>query len=596
MEHLHFLLLVFTIFQTRLYLGMSKMGCLEGARADKEALLSFKFQVTVPQNALSGWTRNSSHCTWYGVSCSSKGSRVQSLHLSWLGLGGTLGPQLSNFTFLHTLNLSHNLFHGQIQLEFSRLQLLQQIDLKNNFINGTIPAILSTCHNLETLRLEENRFSGKLPPELGSLQKLKTLSVSINNLTGSIPRTFGNLSSLTSLNLARNQSLAEIPSELGCLRNLQYFQLSGNHLTGEIPSSVYNVSSLFFLSVTQNNLGGKLPNDIVQAPPNLRQLYLAQNSFEGIVPGSISNASGIEYLDLSMNRFHGPVPLFGNMKKLIWLNLGSNFLSSTTALNFQLIDYLTSCEIPKNIAKLKKLQSFSVFQNMLSGEIPDIFGNLTQPSDDQMDNNKLSGKIPNSLGFCQQIETLNLTSNRLNGSIPNEIFRVSSLTNLNLSHNKLWGPLPSEVGNLKQLQVVDVSDNQETMGSAVVIKKLQEADSDEMVRATVESQLAPVAFAIRWRVGSVPAHHGPCKKEVDAPTFPCMHYGKKAAPGPYPQRKHRGQVLGTANVTQEIMTRARVQSRQIACDGSVFHKHFPATYKPQFDVWVEEWKRLLLQL
>ncbi|KAK6255093.1 hypothetical protein SCA6_016398 [Theobroma cacao] len=127
-------------------------------------------------------------------------------------------------------------------------------------------------------------------------------------------------------------------------RVLRKFQLSGNHLTGEIPSSVYNVSSLVFLSVTQNNLGGKLPNDIVQAPPNLRQLYFTQNSFEGIVPGSISNASGIEYLDLSMNRFHGPVPLFGNMKKLIWLNLGSNFLSSTTALNFQLIDYLTSCK------------------------------------------------------------------------------------------------------------------------------------------------------------------------------------------------------------------------------------------------------------
>ncbi|WRX19947.1 Serine-threonine/tyrosine-protein kinase [Theobroma cacao] len=475
MEHLHFLLLVFTIFQTRLYLGTSKMGGLEGARADKEALLSFKFQVTVPQNALSGWTRNSSHCTWYGVSCSSKGSRVQSLHLSRLGLGGTLGPQLSNFTFLHTLNLSHNLFHGQIQLEFSRLQLLQQIDLKNNFINGTIPAILSTGHNLETLRLEENRFSGKLPPELGSLQKLKTLYVSINNLTGSIPRTFGNLSSLTSLNLARNQSLAEIPSELGYLRNLQYFQLSGNHLTGEIPSSVYNVSSLVFLSVTQNNLGGKLPNDIVQAPPNLRQLYLAQNSFEGIVPGSISNASGIEYLDLSMNRFHGP--LVGEFPSSV-ANLSSNLQHFCIANNlltgnfpqgFDKFHNLISLsieqnaftgEIPKNIAKLKKLQSFSVFQNMLSGEIPDIFGNLTQPSDDQMDNNKLSGKIPNSLGFCQQVETLNLASNRLNGSIPNEIVRVSSLTNLNLSHNKLWGPLPSEVGSLKQLQVVDVSDNQ----------------------------------------------------------------------------------------------------------------------------------------
>ncbi|XWS09054.1 hypothetical protein CRYUN_Cryun40dG0052900 [Craigia yunnanensis] len=521
MEYVQFLLLLFSLFQIHLYSGMCQMADLD-SRTDKEALLSFKLQVSDPQNALSGWTQNSSHCNWYGVSCSSNGFRVKSLQLGRLGLVGTLVPSLSNLTFLHTLNLSHNLFHGQFQLEFSRLSLLLHIDLRNNSINGTVPAILSDCHNLETLILAGNRFSGNLPPELGYLKRLRIMDISVNNLTGSLPPTFGNLSSLIVLAMARNKLLGEIPSEFGHLRYLQKIQLSENHLTSQIPYSIFNITSLVFLSVTQNNLSGNLPNDIGQALPNLRQLYLALNKFEGIIPGSLSNASNIEFLDLSRNRFHGPIPLLGNMKKLIGLDLGDNSLSSTTAQNFRLIDSLSNCtqleylmlnsnslsgefpsvanlssniqhfcisdnlvtgsfphgimkfqnlislsiernfftgEIPKSIAALRNLQSFLVYQNMFSGEIPEIFANFTRVSDIVMGNNQFSGKIPTSLGDCLQLQTLDLSWNRLNGSIPEEIFRLSGLNYLILAHNMLRGPLPGEVGNLKQLQVMNVFEN-----------------------------------------------------------------------------------------------------------------------------------------
>ncbi|XP_022735605.1 LRR receptor-like serine/threonine-protein kinase EFR [Durio zibethinus] len=520
MEYLQ-LLLLFSLFQTHLYSVMCQMGDLDST-TDKEALLSFKLQVSDPQNKLLGWTQNSSHCNWFGISCSSNGSRVESLQLGRLGLVGTIAPSLSNLTFLHTLNLSHNLFHGQFQLEFSRLSLLQHIDLRNNSINGTVPGILSDCHNLETLRLTGNKFSGNLPAELGNLQRLRILDISINNLTGSLPPIFGNLSSLTYLALARNELLGEIPSEIGHLRNLQTIQLSENHLTGQIPYSIFNITSLVFLSVTQNNLSGKLPNDIGQALPNLRELYLALNRFEGIIPGSLPNASNIEFLDLSRNRFHGPIPLLVNMRKLIMLDLGQNSLSSTTARNFQLIDSLTNCtqleylmlnsnrlsgefrsvanlssniqhfcisdnlltgsfpqgiekfqnlislsveknsftgDIPKSIGTLRNLQSFLVYQNMFTGEIPEIFANFTLVSEIIMGTNLFSGRIPTSLGDCQQLQTLDLSWNRLNGSIPKETFRISGLNYLILGHNMLSGSLPSEVGNLKQLQVMDVSEN-----------------------------------------------------------------------------------------------------------------------------------------
>ncbi|TYI30201.1 hypothetical protein ES332_A05G369000v1 [Gossypium tomentosum] len=527
MEYAQFLVLLFSLFQIHINSCMCQhMGELDST-TDKAALLSFKLQLNDPLNSLSGWTRNStSHCTWFGISCTRKGSRVESLQLSSLGLVGPLPSSLSNLTSLRTLNLSHNLFHGLFQLEFSKLSHLRHIDLRNNSINGTLPVSLSHCLNLKTLRLQGNKFSGNLPPQLGNLQRLSILSISINNLTGSIPPTFGNLSSLTYLALARNMLIGEIPSEFGQLKKLQHIQLSENHLSGHIPPSIFNISSLVFLSVTHNNLSGSLPipndNHRFQALPNVREVYLALNWFEGILPAYLSNASNIECLDLSRNRFHGPIPLFGNMRKLIMLDLGQNLFSSSTARNVHFIGSLSNCtqleylrinsnrlsgefpsvanlstniqhlcisdnfltggfphgmdkfqnlislslemnsltgDIPRSIAKLGNLQNFLVHQNMFSGEIPEIFANLTRVSRIVMRNNQFSGKIATSLGNCQQLQTLDLAWNRLNGSIPEEVFKLSGLNYLVLEHNMLSGPLPSDVGNLKQLQVIDVSDN-----------------------------------------------------------------------------------------------------------------------------------------
>lgn len=320
--------------------------------------------------------------------------------------------------------------------------------------------------------------------------------------------------------------IGEIPSEFGQLKKLQHIQLSENHLSGQIPSSIFNISSLVFFSVTHNNLSGSLPipndNHRFQALPNVREVYLALNWFEGILPAYLSNASSIECLDLSRNGFHGPIPLFGNMRNLVMLDLGQNLFSSNTARNVHFIDSLSNCtqleylrinsnrlsgeypsvanlstdiqhfcisdnfltggfpqgidklqnlislslemnsftgDIPRSIAKLGNLQNFMVHQNMFSGDIPEIFANLTRVSRILMGNNQFSGKIPTSLGDCQQLQTLDLAWNRLNGSIPEEVFKLSGLNYLVLMHNRLSGPLPSDVGNLKQLQVIDVSDN-----------------------------------------------------------------------------------------------------------------------------------------
>ncbi|KAM3705151.1 hypothetical protein ACB098_03G058100 [Castanea mollissima] len=523
MKHFRFLLLLLSLFQIIASYSMIMVGGIDSS-TDREALLAFKSLVSDPQNALSGWNISSSHCTWFGVNCTSNGTQVQSLSLTSLGLFGNIPPQLSNLTSLKTLNLYNNSFFGQIPSEFARLTSLQRIILATNNISGTIPISLSDCLMLEQMSFENNKLTGLLPSELGQLPRLKILDVSMNNLTGAIPSSFGNLSTITNLSIARTNISGKIPNELGRLQNLVMLQLSENQLSGEIPFSIFNISSLEYLSLTQNRLVGKLPSNIGLTLPNIRELHLGRNSLEGPIPSSLSNASHIEFLDLPSNNFTGPIPLLGNLKNLAKLILGRNKLSSTTEQNFQVFDSLTKCtkleyiflnsnqlagelpssvanlsfnlqqfciddnlltgsfpqgferyqnllalsiqqnsfrgQIPKSIGKLQKLQILQVHENLFSGEIPDIFSNLTQLYELYMGNNQLSGRIPMSIATCQLLEKLVLAGTAVNGSIPKQIFELPQLKFLILANNTLSGSLPYEFGHLRQREIMDISGNQ----------------------------------------------------------------------------------------------------------------------------------------
>ncbi|XP_050274935.1 probable LRR receptor-like serine/threonine-protein kinase At3g47570 [Quercus robur] len=524
MRHFHFSLMLFILFfQIFACYSARKVGGIDSG-TETEVLLSFKSLVSDPQNALSGWNISYSHCTWFGVNCTSSTTKVQSLHLSSLGLFGIIPPQLSNLTSLKTLDLSNNSFFGQIPSELGHLTSLQHIILVGNIINGTIPISLSHCRRLETIMFRNNKLTGHLPRELGRLHRLKVLDASMNNLTGAIPSTFGNLSTLTVLNMSRTQIYGEIPNELGRLNNLVTLQLSENQLSGEIPFSIFNISSLKFLSLTLNRLVGKLPSNIGLTLPKIRDLRLASNHLEGPIPSSLSNASYIEHLDLSSNNFTGHIPLLGNLKHLVQLLLGANSLSSTTKLNFQVFDSLTNCtllskillnsnqlagelppsvanlsvnlqhfcvydnfltgsfpqrlekyqnlvslsieknffegKIPNSIGKLQKLERLMVTGNLFSGEIPDIFSNLTWLYELDMASNRLSGRIPMSIATCQRLEMLVLQRTALSGSIPKQIFELPQLKFLLLANNSLSGFLPDEFGHLRQLEFMDISGNQ----------------------------------------------------------------------------------------------------------------------------------------
>ena len=95
---------------------------------DQSALLAFKAHVFDYRSALANnWSISYPICSWVGISCGSRHQRVTALNLSDMGLGGTIPLHLGNLTFLVSLDVAHNNFHGHLPNELGQLRRLRFI-------------------------------------------------------------------------------------------------------------------------------------------------------------------------------------------------------------------------------------------------------------------------------------------------------------------------------------------------------------------------------------------------------------------------------------------------------------------------------------
>ena len=132
---------------------------------DESALLAFKSLITSDPHKIlkNNWTTGTSICTWKGVTCDSSNSRVTHLHLNYKRLKGCITPEIGNLSFLVSLDLSENYFHGTVPKDICRynnLPRLEELQLSRNNLEGEIPVSLVECPQLEILDLSTNNFSG----------------------------------------------------------------------------------------------------------------------------------------------------------------------------------------------------------------------------------------------------------------------------------------------------------------------------------------------------------------------------------------------------------------------------------------------------
>jgi hypothetical protein len=194
------------------------------------------------------------------------------IHLTNLGLTGSIPPEIGCLTNLIYIYLGNNQLTGEIPSEMGNLTNLTNLGLEENQLTGEIPPEIGNLTNLTYLKLDGNQLTGEIPPEIGNLTNLTTLHLSFNQLTGEIPVEIGNLTNLFYLILHFNQLTGEIPPEIGNLTNLSNLKLHYNQLTGEIPSEIGNCINLAWLQLSHNQLTGEVPPevcDLIESNNNL---------------------------------------------------------------------------------------------------------------------------------------------------------------------------------------------------------------------------------------------------------------------------------------------------------------------------------------
>ncbi|KAL0709292.1 hypothetical protein Bca4012_016270 [Brassica carinata] len=213
------------------------------------------------------------------------------LNLSSNGLSGDLPSSLKSCL---VLDLSGNMFSGDVSVVGKWEATPDFLDLSSNSLSGALPNFTSAFSRLTVLNIRNNSVSGSLPSlwDDSGVSQFSTIDLSSNKFSGSIPQTFFTFGSLRSLNLSMNNLEGPIP-----------FRGSG---ASELLA-LSSIPQMELLDLSTNSLTGVLPGDI-GTMEKIKVLNLANNKLSGELPSDLKKLSGLEYLDLSNNGFNGQLP------------------------------------------------------------------------------------------------------------------------------------------------------------------------------------------------------------------------------------------------------------------------------------------------
>ncbi|KAM1012364.1 hypothetical protein ACFX2C_042619 [Malus domestica] len=379
------------------------------------------------------------------------------LDLSGNLFSGQLRPEIGNLLRLEEFRVANNSLSGEIPGEIVKCSLLQVLDVEGNRFAGQVPLFLAGMRSLKVLSLGGNLFFGPIPASLGALSQLESLDLSNNNLTGKVPdELMMQLSNLTSLNLSNNKFSGELIN-VGELKSLQVLNLSTCGFSGSVPASIGGLMKLETLDLSKQKLSGELPVQIFGLP-NLQLVAVQENHLSGDVPQGFSSLISLNYLNLSYNAFTGDIPTtYGFLNSLVVLSLSGNRISGTIpqelgdSLNLGVLELRSNQlggKIPGDISRLSNLKELNLGHNKLTGEIPKEISNCSSLTSLLLGGNRLSGQIPHSLPKVLNLTVLDLSSNNLSGTIPEDLsLIIPHLKYLNLSNNNLAGEIPKPLGS-----------------------------------------------------------------------------------------------------------------------------------------------------
>ncbi|KAI8977629.1 hypothetical protein BDF20DRAFT_913944 [Mycotypha africana] len=411
--------------------------------------------------------------------------------------------EICNLTQLVGLFATANRLRGRLPSGISKLEKLQELDLRQNEITDLDELYL--LPKLEIISIDYNAISFVNY----NFQHLRQLKMSKNHLTqftlstADLINSNGTLTStkstLTSLNLANcklaslpddlfksavaleqlildNNSLSSLPTSIGALTKLLRLSVQGNNLES-LPSNIHKLTELKVLDAQKNNLKS-LPREIWLCV-SLQTLNCSSNLLEAFpepyspsTPASSGNDLPAETA-ASFNAGQGTLPVPMTDNTAFHSPVGYPMDGDKTNEGNQANNNLLSCgfQPPPNFNPPSFFASPRNHPPPLSLSLRYLF----------LGDNRFTDDIWSPLSLFLELRTLNLCFNDLYeippeglchqhlyelylsgnhlASLPaDDLEKLSYLRVLAVNGNKLQ-TLPAEIGKLRKLLVLDVANN-----------------------------------------------------------------------------------------------------------------------------------------
>ncbi|KAL8232341.1 hypothetical protein R6Q57_002119 [Mikania cordata] len=332
---------------------------------------------------------------------------------------------------------------------------LRELDLSNNMFEGNLPQCINQLSLLKVLEISSNQFTGTIQPSLtANLTALEYINFSHNKFEGLLAfSSFANHTKLEVVEFINDNYNFEVDTEEPAhwipMFQLKVLSLSScnmnKHNGNVVPSFLLHQHNLRLLDLSHNSLKGNLPNWLLENNTMLEVLYLRNNSFGGSILMPRFRNPYFHELDLSRNDINGIIP--GNIGKflpsLAFLNLSMNTLSG---------------HLPSSINDLDALYVLDLSDNELSGEVPEyLFRENSALSLLKLSYNKFQGEVFSGNISVYYIGMLLLDNNHFTGEISNNISFDASI--LDISNNFFSGVLPHGASNSSGIDALSARNN-----------------------------------------------------------------------------------------------------------------------------------------
>ena len=462
---------------------------------------------------------------------------LEQLHMTSLGLTGSIPAQIFKLTNLRGLFANYNNFNGTVATAIGNLRYATDIFLFDSDLTGTLPTEIGLLSNLETITLADNALSGTLPTELNNCRSLRTLALNRAfglekgpGITGPLP-SLSQLRDITDLRLQNQRLTGPIPN--GFLDNapkqeIVKVDLTGNAITGQVPSSLQNIARLnLFLA----------DNQITSVPESLCDLNGngAVAAITAWMGGNLGSLGCDGFLcppasSSPQGRATAEQPCMSCAGATFWGSTRCASSATTTSMGYSEREVLINlynkmggrywknddgwlnpaepiCEWYGVECVDSKVTGLILKNNDLSNSPPEELFSLPELTHLDLESNAIDFKFRgigraskleslllsscdlrslDDIGELSQtsIQRLYLASNYLQGPIPTALFDLVSLVELDITHNRFTSTLPTELGRLTNLELLLFARNEIAgaipagVGSLTRLKELIGSDNN----------------------------------------------------------------------------------------------------------------------